>query len=1241
MKTSLKVRILLLLLIVAFTGTAISVSRFYDKKEVLLLEGQKIEQKLHKKEAEVRSLLADSAFFNSLKTVKDNDSLAQELIVEYGQKRRILIYTYSNNEIDFWGANSIVPKTDAGISVGSSLITWDNGWYEAFKKTEEGFSALCLIPIKRNFTLNNRYLKNTFSKDLIKTSNLEIASFKDKEVFNLRDSEGKYLLSLKISSQFKSYFSSFVFSLWMLAFLSCTIFITVICQWIAEKGWIKLSILLLTLFFVLARYADLSSQFSAINFYGGVFDPATYASSFISPSLGALFLNAISLTWVMAYAFSYRFKLQISKESVTRFQSIVLFILFGVLIYLFSISIVVTFRGLISNSSINFDVTNILNLNLYSWIGIITLCFMLLNLYLFIETLYIISLGLKLSRSFKKKLFLLILFLAFLAQIYLGKLSVSFFIISFIIFLRFWLATKKGEFKLAMYVVIILSFATIASLKQNVFQRDRVHAQQLSAIQKLESADDPNAVLFFMDVEKKIPEDNSIINQINYSPAINVDKFNDEIRKTYFSGYLKRYEFNGYLYDNQMESSDSVAIQRLSYFKNKVIEGSRKVSENFYRLNERDGNLSYFGLLPIKGEDQDIGLYLIELNNTALKRYALFPEILIDGNMEISNEFEKYSYAFYKGGELQNQNGKYLYPQTDVRFPQEIQNYINIPDKDGFMHILYKPNEKETIILSSKNQRWWVHLASLSFLFLVFLVFVILVYIFQWLFVVLRDYDFNFRNLRWSIMISQNRILYSTRIQAIVVSAVVFTLVIAGVITYFNLSVQNKKQQIDAAMMQVNQVGRALEAKMFKEDDVYRTILSETEFNLISETNAADFNLYGVDGELIYSTQPKIYDLGLASRFIHSEAWLSLKGYRKDEHFQQERIGDLNYLVSYAALKGENKEATAYLSFPFFSNQKELDSQVGLLLNTLINIYAFVIVALGLFAAVVANYITAPLSMVQRSLARTTIGRKNEPIFWKRNDEIGSLIKEYNNMIIALDHSANQIMQSERESAWREMAMQVAHEIKNPLTPLLLGVQLLNRSWKEKDPDFEEKFERFSVSFIEQIESLSRIASEFSSFASMPASAMENVDVIEVIEHAASIHSENNEVIITIHKESSDPIIILGDRDQLLRCFNNLLKNGIEARQKDKQMRIDIQIEMLDSNEVSIQVKDNGKGIDKSVRARIFQPNFTTKSSGTGLGLALVKQTIEVFGGKISFKTKALVGTTFKITIPTLKGTEE
>lgn len=1237
MNTSLKVRILLFILSVCFTGTAITVNNFYDREEILLVEGSTIEKNLHKKEAEVKAFLSDSLLFSSLVDIHQNEALAQKLIVEYGKEKQIYIYTYSNNELSFWGSNIIVPKTDVGVSLGSSIIAWDNGWYLAFKKSEGGFSVVCLIPIKEDFLLDNSYLESKFSKELINSNNLEVAKFKDNDVFNLRDSDGKYLLSLKLSSQFRTYFSKLEFLMWIFAMISATIFMTVVCQWIANKGWVKLSILVFAGYFFIIRYLDLSLQIISNRFYGGVFDPTNYASSFFFPSLGALFLNILAITWLVFYIYSYRYKLQFNRKSLTRFQSILIFIGSGILIYLFCLLIVEVFRGLISNSSINFDVTNILKLNLYSWIGVVSLCISLLNLYLVIEILFVVTLKLRISSKLRIWLFVGIVAVLFFAKLISGDLSVSFFLLTFILSLRIWFVNEKRKFHLAAYVAILLLFAAIASLKQGAFQEEKLEAQQVLALQKLESADDPNAVLLFLDIEKRISQYSELINYINYPALYDFQLVNESFRKEYFGGYLSRYDFYGYLFDESGNSNDSLAIAKLDYFKNRVIEGSRKVSANFYRLNDEIGYLNYFALLPIEYEDQNIGLYLIELNNKALGRRSVFPEILIEGNMEVSDNLEKYSYAFYKEGKLQTQSGEFLYHQTDEEFPHD-EMYSKVKGKKNYTHLIYSPDKSATIILSSQNRNWWIQLASLSFLFLVFLVFSIFVYAFRWFFRIVRDYDFNFRNLRWAVMISQNRILYSTRIQAFVVLAVVFTLVIAGVITYVNLSLQYRKQQERSAISQVIQLAGSLEARMFKKGYVNRNTLNEQEFNLVAETNASDLNLYGINGELIYSTQPKIYDLGLTSRYIHSDAWLYLNNYQREEYFQREDIGNLNYLVSYAAIKNDDKQTIAYLSLPFFSNQKELDSQLGLLLNTLINIYAFVIVALGLFAVFVANQITAPLFLVQRSLARTKIGRNNEPIFWKRNDEIGSLIKEYNNMIIALDYNASQIMRSERESAWHEMAKQVAHEIKNPLTPLRLGVQLLNRSYREKDPDFDKKFERFSKSFIEQIESLNHIASEFANFAKMPDTVLIDLNVVEVIEQAISIYAENKSIQIKLEiKDPSEEIVIHGDRDQLLRAFNNLIKNAIEAIVKGRTCVITIKIKSLISGFVSIDIEDNGKGIDMNVREKIFQPNFTTKSSGTGLGLAFVKQTVKTIGGTIRYKTETMVGTTFYILIP-LKG---
>lgn len=236
-------------------------------------------------------------------------------------------------------------------------------------------------------------------------------------------------------------------------------------------------------------------------------------------------------------------------------------------------------------------------------------------------------------------------------------------------------------------------------------------------------------------------------------------------------------------------------------------------------------------------------------------------------------------------------------------------------------------------------------------------------------------------------------------------------------------------------------------------------------------------------------------------------------------------------------------------------------------------------------------------------------------------------------MIAALEESAVKLARSERESAWREMAKQVAHEIKNPLTPLKLGVQLLEKSWKENDPNFQKKFERFSKSFIEQIDSLSTIASEFSNFAKMPDTKLEKLQLLPIIGQARDVFRNTEDAEIYILNNTDTDVVVLGDKDQVLRTFNNLFKNAIEAAHVDTVCIIKVSISN-NLERVFIEVEDNGKGIDASLQDKIFVPNFTTKSSGTGLGLAFVKQAVENAGGTVEFKSFGEVGTTFYLSFP-------
>lgn len=1233
MNNNFKIRLLLFLLILGFAGTALTIRFTYQEQEILQIDGKKVQDNLHKKEALVREFLNAGTNFEDLANISENGDLKTYVINDLANENGIYVYTYANSDLIFWGSEQIVPRSDAGIVEGSSIITWKNGWYQAYKKSSSGFSVVCLIPIKSNYTIVNRFLKNDFSKDLIETPNLEVANYNDRSVFNLRNIDGEYLLSLKLrDTKFNTFYSVLELVMWIFAGLTATILVNVLCFSLAKRGWVKLSILFFAVFLGVFRYLDLKTHWIATNFYSGFFEPRVYASSESLPSLGALTLHILAALWLVCYIYHCRFELNFLKPTSARIiKFLVFFGLASFLYYLCALSAKV-FESLVSDSSISFEFNDLLTLSFYSWVGIGLLCVVLLILYLLIEILLVINSSLELTKKSQVLFFSLTVVLLLILKIWTGDLTISFFLFIMIVYLKGWYSETSNKFNLAVFVAILFLLAGISSLKLNSFQEEKLQDNQVLALQRLESSEDPNAVLLFLDIEKQITNDKDLINYFESPDLNNKLLIGEQLKNVYFSGYLSKYDFNGYIVESNASNQDQAASVKLAYYKDQVIAGARKVSRNFYRISNNIGYVNYFGLLPVVLNDELVGTYVVELKNRTLGRYASYPEILFNGTVKNTDDFDKYSFAYYKSGVLKSQHGSFLYPVNPFFYPQSLRQYNKYNDKKGFSHILVSPAKDELLILSRKAESGWRQLATLSFLFLVFLIFSILLYSVQWVVSILNDYDFNFRNFRWSVMIFQNRVLYSTRIQAFVVLAVVGTLVIAGIITFFSLTDQYRIQQENTAIKQISQIARGLENRLSTTNMLEAS--REEDFKWSSEINTSDLNMYNLEGELIYTTQQKIYDLGLISKYMNANAWLNLHDFSRVEYIQRETIGELDFLVAYTPLKNEKNETIAFLSLPYFSTQRDLDEKVGLLLNTIINVYALVLVALGLFAVFVANKITAPLTLVQRSLAKTTIGKKNEPIFWKRNDEIGSLIKEYNNMIVALDNSANRIMRSERESAWREMAKQVAHEIKNPLTPLRLGVQLLERAWKDKDPGFDEKFERFCKSFIEQIESLNHIASEFSNFAKMPDTKLDDVPIIDIIEKSISVYSNNSNLLIKLDVFVKTDIIIHGDKDQLLRTFNNLIKNALEARLHHQKSTVIITVKYQEPGHVAITVQDFGKGIDEIVQEKIFQPNFTTKSSGTGLGLAFVKQTIESMGGTIEFATEKGKGTTFFILLP-------
>jgi nitrogen fixation/metabolism regulation signal transduction histidine kinase len=361
-------------------------------------------------------------------------------------------------------------------------------------------------------------------------------------------------------------------------------------------------------------------------------------------------------------------------------------------------------------------------------------------------------------------------------------------------------------------------------------------------------------------------------------------------------------------------------------------------------------------------------------------------------------------------------------------------------------------------------------------------------------------------------------------------------------------------------------------------------------------------------------------------------AYYNLNQLSSIEFFNQEKMGRISYLSIYCPVRDEKGEAYAYLNIPSFRTQDELKEEISKFLVTIINLNAFIFLFAGTIALFLTNRITYSFTLISEKMREINLGKTNEEIEWKRNDEIGGLVKEYNKMVKKLEESAIALAKSEREGAWREMARQVAHEIKNPLTPMKLSIQYLQKAVDNNSINVKEMTASVAKTLVEQIDHLSKIASDFSQFANIGNPKSELFDLHEMLYSLTSLYETTENLLfkwVPVHQH----VMVYADRTQLNRLFTNLLQNALEACYNKDKWVVSIS-EELNETHIIVKVTDNGDGIPVQTQSKIFIPNFTTKSSGTGLGLAMSKTIVEQAKGKIWFETKEGEGTTFFVELP-------
>ncbi len=468
---------------------------------------------------------------------------------------------------------------------------------------------------------------------------------------------------------------------------------------------------------------------------------------------------------------------------------------------------------------------------------------------------------------------------------------------------------------------------------------------------------------------------------------------------------------------------------------------------------------------------------------------------------------------------------------------------------------------------------------------------------------------------------------------SMILLVLIASIVIAGVTIYqYNEEAQDyHRERLERKEENIrSSVDYVIRETTYNVSSEFVPLIFKDEINKIAEIHKLQINIFDIDGTFLKSSKATLA-IDTIQECLDAETLNALSNTPEHRFVESSEINNQTYQSSYSYITDRKYKPIAILNLTYLEDDEFLQKELREFLQRLSYAYLFMILMAIFIAYLLSKYITHSLKTIGDKINSTRLEKRNQKIDITTTSEISTLVNSYNRMIDELEESAVKLATGEREQAWREMAKQVAHEIKNPLTPMRLTVQSFQRKFNPEDPEILNKLDDYSKTLIQQIDTMSSIASAFSNFAEMPAQKNETLNVVQIVKLALDIFNEDYIVFLADEEE----IIAKFDRTQLIRVVTNLVKNGIQAIpiESDKVPNVVVQVSKNTQN-VIISVSDNGIGISEDNKPRVFEPKFTTKTSGMGLGLAMVKNIVENYNGSINFTSEFGKGTVFTVILP-------
>ena len=687
------------------------------------------------------------------------------------------------------------------------------------------------------------------------------------------------------------------------------------------------------------------------------------------------------------------------------------------------------------------------------------------------------------------------------------------------------------------------------------------------------------------------------------------------VAEYYFSGRDRGYFVTARVF-NEYNNTRQAAAEF-----NAILQDAVPIADNsrFLYAKHENGRPYYVGVffyLSGTGELSRV-LVLLESRETRGGRgYASIFGIASPGRATLP---AGYSFARYAGRDLKSYQGNYPYPTRvdDRLYLQLYGSRSGHFQQEGFTHFMNTVGDGEAVIISRAS------VGVLSYVVAGILV-TLLAFLLLSLVVLRRPKVPVFR-----------RNYYRSRISWVLFSSLVLTLLAMALVSVLFVYSRNDSNRQTVMSDRIGSIVTMMESGMRDavtpdgpDWQAVRGLMERT-----GNENSTDITLYSPDGRLMMTTTPMISDRLVVAGRIDDAAYRNIMHRYRRHYIQQERFGMQKYYSMYAPLLDDDGTVIAILCSPYNEDTYDFEEDAVMHSLTIISLFLlFLLLALFMVTRIV-DRLFKPLSEMSRKMNSADL-ESLEYIEYDRDDEVSAIVQAYNRMVTELSESSRKLAQAERDKAWSGMARQVAHEIKNPLTPMKLQLQRVIRLKQKGDPDWQERFEEASQVILDHIDILTDTADEFSTFAKLYTQEPTRIALDKLLQEEISMFDNRDN--ITFDYFGLADVEVMGPKPQLTRVFVNLLGNAVQAIEEESGGRIVVSLRKSGGDGFyDIVVEDNGPGVSDENIERLFTPNFTTKNGGSGLGLAISRSILERCGATISYsRSFSLGGACFTVRYP-------